>query len=260
VKRNWLKGYAWATFAFLYIPILILMVLSFNASRISSVWQGFTLAWYIKLWNSSLLWEALRNSLIISGATALLSTVMGTMTALALARHRIPGQVVIEALLYLPIVLPDIVLGVGALVLFSALGIKLGLTTLLATHVGTILSYVVVVLRGRLADMDESLAEAAADLGAGRWQTLWHVTLPILAPGILAGALLAFTLSLDDFILSFFTAGPGATTLPLRVYGMVKTGITPEVNALSTVLLLMTGIATTLFHRLTGDSAEKEPV
>jgi spermidine/putrescine transport system permease protein len=256
VKRNWLKGYAWVAYGFLYLPVLILMGLSFNESRLSSVWKGFTFSWYVKLFSSDLLWEAVRNSLIIASATAVLTTALGTLTALALARNRFSGRAVIEGLLYMPMVLPDIVLGVGALVLFSALGIKLGLTTILAAHVGTILSYVVLVLRARLADMDQSLEEAAADLGAGKWQTFRYVTLPLLAPAILAGSLLSFTLSLDDFILAFFTAGPGATTLPLRVYGMVKTGITPEVNALSTVLLLVTGIATVLYQKLTAGPSD----
>lgn len=251
MKGRWLSAYAWAVYGFLYLPILILVILSFNSSRTSAVWKGFTLDWYLKLLGNSLLWEALRNSLVIAGATALLATAFGTMTALALNRTRVPGRMLIESLLYLPLVLPDIVLGVGALVLFTALGMQLGLTTILAAHVGTSISYVVLVLRARLADMDQNLEDAARDLGATPWQTVRHVTLPLLAPAILAGGLLAFTLSLDDFILSFFTAGPGATTLPLRIYGMVKTGLTPEVNALSTVILLLTGLATYLFQRLT---------
>lgn len=251
MKGRWLKAYAWFAYGFLYLPILILMVLSFNASRASSVWKGFTLDWYIKLLGNALLWEAVRNSLIIAAATALIATILGTATALALNRTRVPGGMLVETLLYLPLVLPDIVLGVGALVLFTALGIKLGLTTILAAHVGTSISYVVLVLRARLADMDQNLEDAARDLGATPWQTMRHVTLPLLLPAILAGGLLSFTLSLDDFILSFFTAGPGATTLPLRIYGMVRTGLTPEVNALSTVLLLLTGLATYLYQRLT---------
>ncbi len=251
MKSRWLTGYAWAAYGFLYLPVLILMLLSFNASRTSAVWKGFTLDWYLKLLSNEMLWEAVRNSLIIALATALLSTIIGTMTAVALHRNRIPGRMLVEGLLYLPLVLPDIVLGVGALVLFTALGIRLGLGTILAAHVGTSISYVVLVLRARLADMDQNLEDAARDLGATPWQTVRHVTLPLLAPAILAGGLLAFTLSLDDFILSFFTAGPGATTLPLRIYGMVKTGLTPEVNALSTVLLLVTGLATYLYQRLT---------
>jgi len=257
MKGRWLKLYAWFAYGFLYLPILILMLLSFNASRTSSVWKGFTLDWYVKLLSNDLLWEAVRNSLVVAVSAAALSTVLGTMTALALNRNRIPGRMLVEGLLYLPLILPDIVLGVGALVLFTALGIKLGLGTILAAHVGTSISYVVMVLRARLADMDQNLEDAARDLGATPWQTIRYVTLPLLAPAILAGGLLAFTLSLDDFILSFFTAGPGATTLPLRIYGMVKTGLTPEVNALSTVLLLLTGLATYLYQRLTknGDKA-----
>lgn len=252
MRSKGLALYSWLVYAFLYLPILLLVVLSFNDSRYASSWKGFTFDWYVKLWQDSLLWESARNSLLIAAVSALLATALGTMAALALYRHSVPGRSAVEGLLYLPLVLPDLVLGVGALILFTAMGLRLGLSTVLAAHVGTSLSYVVLVLRARLEDIDRSLEEAAADLGATPWQTMRHITLPLLAPGILAGALLAFTLSLDDFILSFFTAGPGATTLPLRIYGMVKVGITPEINALSTVLLLITGTATWLFQRLSG--------
>jgi spermidine/putrescine transport system permease protein len=251
MKERWLSIYAWAVYVFLYLPILVLVVLSFNESRFSAQWKGFTLDWYVKLWQNDLLWQAAKNSLVVAAVTAVVTTVLSTMAALAMARQQLPGQLAVESLIYLPLVLPDLVLGVGALILYSALGIQLGLTTVLATHVGTSLSYVILVLKARLSGIDRSLEEAAADLGATPWQTTWRVTLPLLAPGILAGALLAFTLSLDDFLLSFFTAGPGATTLPLRVYGMVKVGITPEINALSSVLLLITGAATWGFGRLT---------
>lgn len=250
-RRDWLKLHAALVYGFLYLPIFILIVLSFNTSRTSAVWKGFTLDWYTKLFHNRLLWEAVQNSLIIATATAVIATALGTAGALSLHRRQIRGRLWVEGLLYLPLVLPDIVLGVGALVLFTALGVGLGLGTMLAAHVGTSISYVVLVLRARLSDMDQRLEEAARDLGATPWQTLRHVTLPLLAPGILAAVLLSFTLSLDDFILSFFTAGPGSTTLPLRVYGMMKTGLTPEVNALSTVMVLVTGIATTLYLRLT---------
>ena len=250
-RRNWLGAYAALVFGFLYLPVFILVVLSFNSSRTSAIWKGFTLDWYVRLLHNRLLWEAVQNSLIIATATAVIATTLGTAAALALHRQQVRGRLWVEGLLYLPLVLPDIVLGVGALVLFTALGIQLGLGTMLAAHVGTSISYVVLVLRARLSDMDERLEEAARDLGATPWQTIRHVTLPLLAPGILAAVLLSFTLSLDDFILSFFTAGPGSTTLPLRVYGMMKTGLTPEVNALSTVMLLVTAVATTLFQRLT---------
>ena len=253
MKRGggWLRLHAALVYGFLYLPIFLLIILSFNSSRTSAVWRGFTLDWYVRLFHNRLLWEAVKNSLIIAGATAVIATALGTAAALALHRRRVPGRLWIEGLLYVPLVLPDIVLGVGALVLFTALGISLGLGTILAAHVGTSISYVVLVLRARLSDMDERLEEAARDLGATPWQTLRYVTLPLLMPGIIAAVLLSFTLSLDDFILSFFTAGPGSTTLPLRIYGMMKTGLTPEVNALSTIMVLITGIATTLYLRLT---------
>lgn len=251
MNTKWLKVHSWFVYGFLYLPILTLVALSFNTSRTSAVWKGFTLEWYRRMLANELLWEALGNSLIIASATALIATVLGTAAALSLHRTQIRGRLWVEGLIYLPLVLPDVVLGVGALVLFTALGIGLGMGTMLAAHVGTSISYVILVLRARLSDMDQKLEEAARDLGATPWQTLRHVTLPLLAPAIVAAALLSFTLSLDDFILSFFTSGPGSTTLPLRIYGMVKTGLTPEINALSTVLLAVTGLATTLYLRLT---------
>ncbi len=251
MRGRGLALYSWAVYGFLYLPILVMAALSFNKSRYSSLWGGFTLDWYVRLLGNDMLWTATRNSLVIALLTALIASGLGTLMAVALHRHRPPGSGVAEAVVYLPMVLPDMVMGVGALVLFSALGVQLGLGTILAAHVGGTVSYVVVTLRARLEGIDRSLEEAAADLGANPWQAFRHVTLPLLGPGILAGALLVFTLSLDDFILAFFTAGPGATTLPLRVYGMVKVGISPEVNALSTVLLVVTAVAAAAFQRLT---------
>jgi spermidine/putrescine transport system permease protein len=251
VKSRKLNLYGFLIYAFLYIPILVLVVFSFNENRQSSVWTGFSTKWYGVLFQNDALWEAVRNSLYVAGWTAVIGTVLGTLTAIGLARARVPGKGLIEALLYLPMILPDIVLGVGGLIFFSAIGLTLGLNTILAAHVGMALSYVVLVLRARLAGMDRALEEAAQDLGATPWQAFRHVTLPLLAPGIVAGALLAFTLSLDDFVLAFFMTGPGSNTLPVHVYSMLKKGLTPEVNALSTVLLVGTGLAVWLFQSLT---------
>jgi spermidine/putrescine transport system permease protein len=258
-QRNWWSTlYAWLIYAFFYVPILVLVILSFNANRQMTIWKGFSLAWYQKLWGNEALWDAVRNSLYVAGWTALIATLLGTLTAIGLARSRVPGRPLIEALLYLPLVLPDIVLGVGALIFFSILGIGRGLSAILAAHVGMALSYVVLVLRARLAGLDRSLEEAALDLGANPLQAFRYVTLPLLAPGILAGALLAFTLSLDDFVLAFFVSAPGSSTLPVQIHSMIKTGVTPEVNALSTVLLVATVLAVWLFQRLTAPAGHKK--
>lgn len=256
-----LKFYGFLIYVFLYLPIVILIIYSFNENRASSVWTGFSLKWYGVLLKNQMLWQAVWNSLVVAGWTAFIATTLGTLTAIGLARSKVPGKGLIEGLLYLPMILPDIVLGVGGLIFFSAIGLTLGLTTILAAHVGMALSYVVLVLRARLAGMDRALEDAAQDLGATPWQAFRHVTLPLLAPGIMAGALLAFTLSLDDFVLAFFMTGPGSNTLPVHVYSMLKKGLTPEVNALSTVLLMGTGLAVWLFQSLTavgGRQKEKQ--
>lgn len=257
--KNWkLNLYGFFVYLFLYLPILVLIIYSFNENRASSVWTGFSLQWYGVLFRNKALWEAVRNSLYVAGWTAFIGTVLGTLTAVGLTRSRVPGKGFIEALLYLPMILPDIVLGVGGLIFFSAIGLSLGLSTILAAHVGMALSYVVLVLRARLAGMDQALEEAARDLGATPWQAFRYITLPLLAPGIVAGALLAFTLSLDDFVLAFFMAGAGSNTLPIHVYSMLKKGLTPEVNALSTVLLVGTGLAVWLFQSLTATPGRKK--
>lgn len=257
--KNWkLNLYSILVYAFLYVPIFLLVIYSFNENRQSSVWTGFSLKWYGVLFQNGLLWEAVRNSLYVAGWTAVIGTVLGTLTAIGLARSNFRGKSLVEALLYLPMILPDIILGVGGLIFFSAIGLKLGLTTILAAHVGMALSYVVLVLRARLAGMDQALEEAALDLGATPWQAFRHVTLPQLAPGIVAGALLTFTLSLDDFVLAFFMTGPGSNTLPVHVYSMLKKGLTPEINALSTVLLVATGLAVWLFQSLTAVPGRKK--
>jgi spermidine/putrescine transport system permease protein len=225
-------------YLFLYVPILILVVFSFNASRFVTTWSGFSLRWYGELFQNEAMMLALRNSLIVAVASTLISTVFGTMVALAMERHEFFGKLGFDALLYLPIIIPDISMAVMLLLFFVMSRITLGLTTIIISHVAFNISFVAVVVRARLVGFDRSLEEAAQDLGANELQTFWRVTLPLLMPAILGGALLAFTLSLDDFVITFFTAGVGSTTLPLRIYSMVKLGITPEINAISTLMLL----------------------
>lgn len=222
----------------LYAPILVLIIFSFNQSSLNAVWTGFTFHWYDVLFHDTPIGKAATNSLIVGLVSTLVSTVIGTITALGLSRYRFPGKTAFEGLLYLPIIIPEIVMGVSLLLFFVQVKIPLSLTTITLAHITFNIPFVVVVVRARLADFDHRLLEAAADLGAGPWRTFRRVTLPLIMPGIIGGALLAFTLSIDDFVISFFTAGTGSNTLPLHIYSMVKTGITPEINAVSTLLLL----------------------
>lgn len=249
-------------FLFLYVPILILVIYSFNASRFSAVWTGFTLDWYKSLltpgaeltteganeFTSRGVLAALQNSLIVATISTIISTVFGTMVALALSRYNFRGKRLLDILLYLPIIIPEITMGIALLVFFSllfrflesTLGIHwtLGMGTIIIGHVAFNIPFVAVIVRARLAGFPRSLEEAAADLGATPWRTFWEVTFPLILPGILGGALLAFTLSLDDFVITFFTAGVGSTTLPIFVYGMIKFSVTPAINAISTLMLL----------------------
>ena len=227
-----------AGYIFLYLPIIILVIFSFNASRYAAAWRGFTLRWYASLFADQAIGAALKNTLIVAGTSTLISTVFGTMVALAMERYKFQAKLAFDALLYLPIIIPDIAMAVMLLLFFVLSHTSLGLTTIIISHVAFNISFVAVVVRARLAYFDISLEEAAQDLYANEWQTFRRVTLPLIMPGILGGALLAFTLSIDDFVITFFTAGPGSTTLPLRIYSMVKLGVTPEINALSSMMLL----------------------
>jgi spermidine/putrescine transport system permease protein len=234
------RGLTWfaaAVFAFLYLPIFILIIYSFNANRVVGVWSGFSLTWYAELFQDRAIANALRVSLWVAIWSTLLSTILGTLAALVLERYRFRGKLTFDAVLYLPIIIPDIVMALSTLLFFVMLNIPLSRTTILIAHVAFNIAFVAVVVRARLADMDRRLEEAAADLGADEWVTFRRITLPLLTPGIISGALLAFTLSLDDFVITFFVAGPGSTTLPVRVYSMIKFGVTPEVNAISTLML-----------------------
>lgn len=244
-------------FSFLYLPLLILIIYSFNASRSNAAWTGFTLNWYQTLFtglstksadiSTTGVWQSLQNSLIIAVSSTLIATLLGTLIALALEQFRFPGSKFLEALLFLPIIIPEITLGVSLLVFFTLVfrlienltGIRLtlGLPSVIIGHVTFSISFITITVRARLADLDPSLEEAALDLGANEWRTFWHITFPLIWPAILSGALLAFTLSLDDFVITFFTTGVGATTLPLFVYGMIKLSITPVINAISTLML-----------------------
>jgi spermidine/putrescine transport system permease protein len=258
-RSPWLTLSALLVYFFLYAPIIVLIVFAFNSSRTNIVFEGVVnrepcglFYWFCQLANNNDVLEATRNTLTIAITSTLMATTIGTMAALALQRYIFPVKRLSEAALYLPIVIPEIVMGIGILVLFSAFfrlanttfsltgdsRLSLGITTITVSHVAFSVPFVTLTVRARLQDYSRALEEAAMDLGANEWTTFRRVTLPMIAPGVLSGAMLAFTLSLDDFIITFFTSGPGSTTLPIYVYGLLRRVITPEVNALSTIWIL----------------------
>jgi len=233
----WLWCAAFAAYLFLYAPLAIVVLYSFNDSRLNAQWVGFTLAWYEKLLHNEAMLVAARNSLLIALAAAAAATVLGTMAGFALHRYR---PRLLPPLVLATIAVPEILMGVSLLIFFVALNITLGMVSIILAHITFCIGFVALVVRARLAGMDESLTEAARDLGATPAQAFRWVTLPLIMPGVAAGALMAFTLSLDDFVITFFTAGAGSSTLPLQIYTMVKIAVTPEVNAVSTLLMLLT--------------------
>jgi len=249
VKRAvvWLAA---MVYLLLHLPVLVLVVFSFNASKYSVSWTGFTLDWYRRLAGRDDLLRGLRTSLLVAGLATLIATVLGTLLALALARRRFAGRRALEGLLYLPIVTPEIVAGVSLLVLFVALGVPLGIGTITIAHVAFNIAFVAVVVRARLAGMDHSLEEAALMLGADELTAFRTVTVPLLWPGILAGALLAFTMSFDDYVITSLVAGTGSSTLPIVVYSMVRRNVEPTVNAISTLILVVTSVLIWLANRL----------
>ena len=261
--RRWpLQAWLAAVGVFLYAPLIALMVFSFNDSRRNIVWQGFTLKYYDKALHNESLIEAFGNSLTIAAASTVLSVVLGAMIALVLWRFRFPGKPVLDGALALPIVVPEICMGVAMLVFFArilpwpqGLPWPLNLGAIIIAHVSFSFPFVAVVVRARLASFNREMEEAARDLGAGEWRTVSDVIVPHIAPSLVAGALLAFTLSLDDFVITFFTAGPDTVTFPVKVYSMVRFSVTPEVNAASTILIVMTVILTAVALRLQGDPA-----
>jgi spermidine/putrescine transport system permease protein len=232
--------YTCLVYLFLYLPILVIVVYSFNTSKRNIVFEGFTLDWYAKLFHNTALLNAFGNTMIVALLSTLMATIIGTIAAIGMYRYRFKGRGAIDAMLYVPVVIPEIVLGIALLSIFSLAQVPLGLISLIIAHITFCIPFVVFTLRARLAGYDKSVEEAAMDLGANRWRVFRHITLPILLPGIVSGAMLSFTLSIDDVIISYFTNGPGSTTYPLKVWEMVKSGVSPDVNALSTLILLGT--------------------
>ncbi len=232
--------YTALVFIFLYMPIMIIILFSFNTSERNVVFEGFTTKWYgIMVQNSALLY-AFKNTLTVGFWSTLISAAIGTLAAVGMYRYRFHGRNLIDMLLYIPVVIPEIVLGISLLSMFSLCHVSLGLASLVAAHVTFCIPFVVFTVRARLSGYDNSIEEAAMDLGANRRQVFFRITVPVISPGIISGAALAFTLSVDDIIISFFTTGPKSTTFPLKAMELVRTGITPDVYALSTIVITVT--------------------
>jgi spermidine/putrescine transport system permease protein len=252
MKRSWFPALlTLGVIVFLFAPLIVLVANSFNASRFGGEWEGFTWGWYEKLWNADEVWASLWITLKIALSASLASMFLGTLAAYALHRFRSWLQDVHSMLITLPLVMPDVLMGMSLLALFVLTGVETGLLTIWIAHVTFCLSFVTMVVLGRLQDFDFTLIDAARDLGATRTQAVKKVLLPLLLPGVLAGGLLAFTLSVDDYVITFFVSGPGTTTLPLRVASMMKTSRSlPVINALSTLLIASTFILAALSFRL----------
>ncbi|BBF80624.1 ABC transporter permease [Asticcacaulis excentricus] len=261
--RRWpIQAWLIAVTIFLYAPLISLMVFSFNDSKRNVVWQGFTLKYYEKALTNASLIEAFSNSLVIALCSTILSVIVGAMAAIALWRFRFPGRTAFDAGMAIPIVVPEICMGVGMLVFFAkifpwpqGLPWPLNLGAIIIAHVSFSFPFVAVVVRARLASFNRELEEAAKDLGASEWRTLMDVLVPHIQPSLIAGALLAFTLSLDDFVITFFTSGPDTVTFPVKIYSMVRFSVTPEVNAASTILIVVTVLLTFLALKFQGTSA-----
>jgi len=251
----------WMIFAFLYMPILMVVVFSFSASPNVGRWGGFTLAWYDRMLGNEQLMNSLRNSVIVALLSTVVATILGTAAAIALDRYRKwVGRGTFDAVVYLPIIIPDVTMAVMLLLWFTSIGMSLGLGTIALSHIAFNISFVAVVVRARLANMDPAMEEAAADLYADRWQAFRKVTFPLIMPGVLGGALLALTLSLDDVVITSFVQGPGSTTLPVYVFGLIKRSVTPEINAVSTLMMVMSVglVLTSLMFQSRADRTDRQ--
>jgi spermidine/putrescine transport system permease protein len=240
---RWFGGWTLVVLLFFYLPIAVLVTFSFNESQLNIQWTGFTLGWYERLWRDGVLLRAAQNSLIVGATSTLLSVVLGTAGGWLLHRYRYRAASLLETLVFLPMIVPEVILGVSLLVLFVQIGLQLGYTTIVISHVTFCFPFVMAAVQARLAGLDPSLEEAALDLGATPLQAFLRVLVPYLMPAILSGALMAFTLSLDDLIVTYFTASARTATLPIVIFGRVKKGLDPSLNAISTLLILVTVLA-----------------
>jgi spermidine/putrescine transport system permease protein len=225
---------------FLFLPIAVVIVYSFNTSQMNILFEGFTTKWYGVIFDDYDLMDALNNTLVVALLSTVISTVIGTVGAVGMSKYRFRGKKLLDKVLYIPVVVPEIVLGIALLCMYSIMQVTLGLATITLSHITFCIPFVVISVRARLAGLDPSLEEAAMDLGANSVKTFLRVILPLLLPGVLSGAMLSLCLSLDDIVISFFTSGPDSTMLPIYVYSMVRTGVTPEINALYTIIMLIT--------------------
>lgn len=250
-RGRWLWATALASYAFLYLPLTIVVAYSFNDSRLNAEWVGFTWHWYSVLLHDEDMLIAAGNSLLIATVASLAATLLGTMAGIAMHRYNLK---LLNIMVLTPVAMPEILLGVSLLLFFiQVLNLTLGMLSIVLAHITFSIGFVAVIVRSRLSSIDESLFEAARDLGASPWETFRYVTLPLILPAVIAGGLMAFTLSIDDFVITFFTAGVGVQTLPLRIYSMIKIAVTPEVNAVSTLLMLLTLSMLMLASRLAPD-------
>jgi spermidine/putrescine transport system permease protein len=234
-------------YIFLYLPIIILILYSFNDSRINVSWVGFTLKWYKILLDDKQLMKAFFNSLVIAAFASLISVILGTFAGVALHKHKIP---ILSYLVMIPVAAPELLIGVSLLLFFMLIHLTLGYVSITLAHIAFCLSFVTISVKTRMHDMDDSVLEAARDLGANSFQTFYLVLIPMILPGIIAGGLMAFTLSIDDFVITFFTTGVDSVTLPIAIYSMLKMGITPEINAISTMLICITLILILIARKL----------
>ncbi len=233
-------AYACLVYLFLYLPIFVVIAFSFNSSKMNIVFEHFTVEWYFKMLDNRQLMQSFVNTVIVAGISTVLSVIIGTLCALGLYKFEFKLKNMISSSLYIPIVIPELVFAIALLSFFSALNISMSIVTLIISHVTFSMPFVVITVRARLAGFDHSIEEAARDLGANAFRTFWRVTLPMISPGVISGGMLALTMSLDDVVVSFFTAGPESTTLPLKILGMVRKGVSPDVNALSTLMIVGT--------------------
>ncbi|ACM23389.1 ABC transporter permease [Thermotoga neapolitana] len=228
------------TMVFFYLPLVIVIIMSFNAAK-SPAWAGFTLRWYVELFTREYsVWNSFKNSLIVAIVSSVIATFIGTVTAVELYWKKTRVENTIWFLTYLPFVVPDVIIGISLLLLFSMLRMQLGLFTIILAHITFSIPYTMMIVYSRLQDFDKNIIEAAYDLGSTDFQVFYRVIIPNLVPGIVAAFLLAFTLSIDDFVITFFVAGPGSTTLPIQIYSMIRFGISPTVNAISTFMIVGT--------------------
>jgi spermidine/putrescine transport system permease protein len=241
IAKRWLaRVFSGLVYIFLYMPIAVVFLFSFNTSRRNVLFEGFTISWYLRLAENRAMIDSFRNTLIIAVSATAIATVIGTLTAVGMFRYKFRGKSIIDALLYIPVVIPEIVLGISLLSVFSLVSMPLGLGSMIIAHATFCIPFVVFTVRARLSGFDRSIEEAAMDLGANRVRTFLEITLPIITPGIIAGAVLSFTLSVDDFIISFFTTGAKSITFPMKIMELVRSGVSPDVYALSSIIIFVT--------------------